>query len=800
MHLASPTEPVDPFQQGTPLPRLITTASGVIAGLVVLLPPLIFGYLGWDHVEKQIHSELRIHTIFINKFISQNPEIWSAQGIRLRGILEDIHAPHTSVHVLHLGKQGELMMASELVEPLPWPHWTLQEDLFDYGELVGKIEITRSIRELWLGFIIIIITSSILGFAIFFPVRTLSIRIVRQAMTALEQARQAAEEANTAKSRFLANMSHELRTPLNAVIGLTDLALQTELHPNTRDYLCKVVDASHSLLRLINDILDLSKMDAGKLEMESIPFALGEVMERLSTLFTGQIGEKSVVLNLPRTPEWSCVLVGDPLRLEQVLSNLLSNAIKFTQTGAIGVGVRILEENPTVSLEFQVQDTGMGMTEEQIAKLFQPFVQADGSMTRRFGGTGLGLAICQRLVERMGGTIWVTSTPEIGSCFFFTIRMPRRHDLEQQPSSTIPARQKSVAITPTEVRGKIGGARVLLVEDNAINRQVACEVLRGVGLIVDVAEDGLQGVRKVLESPFDLVLMDLQMPVMDGLEAARRIRAHPVRNDVPIVAMTAHAMLEERERCLAVGMNDHVAKPIDKRELYRALLHWIAWRNPAESAGASLSIPADSGLVTEEMVAIPGIDALAALERMDGNHELLHHLMIRFRRDYLDAMPHLKTLLTTAQWKAAGEWVHTIKGVAGNIGAEGVFMTARELEKLLRTKDHTHLPEVLERFDLELQQVLRGIGAWSAATVMVSNADAVSMKPEQMLGQVRELAELIQNQDFIALKGWERLRPVLDPILPTKSIEAVSSALDRFDFVTARTALMDLESALRSDS
>jgi len=382
----------------------------------------------------------------------------------------------------------------------------------------------------------------------------------KQTEQRLQEAKAAAETAARFKSEFLANMSHEIRTPMNAILGLTQILEREPLTPDQRDMLGKIGDAGHGLLHIINDILDFSKIEAGQLTVERLPFDLPPVLSLLETLLTGSAEDKGLRLRIEPPTGLTGAVLGDPLRLKQILLNLVSNAIKFTDRGAVTVRVLPLALTETaVRLRFEVSDTGIGIGPEALAKLFQPFTQADASTTRRFGGTGLGLSICKRLVELMGGTIGATSAPGAGSTFWFELPCERAAS-----AAVVAGAPAAASAAPAATGPRLPGLRVLAVDDNRINLFMLERALKLEGAHVHLAADGQQALQTLAADPrgFDCVLMDVQMPVMDGLTATRRIREQPALENLPVIALTAGVMAEERERALAAGVDDFLAKPL----------------------------------------------------------------------------------------------------------------------------------------------------------------------------------------------------------------------------------------------
>ena len=644
----------------------------------------------------------------------------------------------------------------------------------------------------------------------------------KQLLKSLEETLQAAEVASRVKNDFLATMSHEIRTPMNAVLGLTDLALQTEISPGTRDYLTKILASSHALLRVINDILDFSKVEAGKLKLESLRFRLGDVFETLESLFRNQAEEKGITLLLEPSPECPATLFGDALRLEQILTNLISNALKFTKVGAVDCRVRVIKPLPKrladpILFEFSVQDTGIGLTQEQIAQLFNPFVQADSSTTRNYGGTGLGLSICKRLVEGMGGHIGVESVPNQGSVFRFSLafqqqmpqaqtasassgREPDPEDpasdmlatFEQDTSKRYHARQQT--IDHTKITKKIGGARVLLVEDTPINQQVAQEMLANVGIHVDTANHGAEAVEKVGESPYDLILMDIQMPIMDGYAATQAIRSNPLFESLPIVAMTAHALFDDRKHCLAAGMDDYVSKPIDRGHFYTVLMRWITTRNasPVDNAPLTTQTPED----TEDFVmpeTMPGIDVANGLRRMGGNHRFFRSLLLEFERDFAQTSEKIRHFLTGRRQDdlaSAQQLAHAIRGMAGNLAARELRDHSLHLEQGIKDDRHAEWPVLLDNFESAFKQVMASIQTLPREE---HKAEDTACAPEEtaildratVTPLLRELATFIQERNTEALAHINTMQPLLQGVGVTHDVQQLTLSIEQFDFDAA---------------
>nr|CRH05132.1 putative Histidine kinase with a DUF3365 domain, HAMP domain, two PAS domains, HisKA domain, HATPase c domain, Response regulator receiver domains and Hpt domain [Candidatus Magnetococcus massalia] len=774
----------------------------------------------------------------------------------------------------------------------------------------------------------------------------------KQLLKSLKNMLHEAESATRMKSEFLANMSHEIRTPMNAVIGLTDLAMAHSRDPRVRDYLVKIASSSQTLLRIINDILDFSKIEAGKLELEESHFYLRDTFDHVADMFRLRTREKGVELVLGYGTPCHLQLRGDALRLEQILINLIGNAFKFTETGMIDVQVQErARQEDQISLQFSIHDTGIGMNEKAVERLFNPFEQADSSTTRRYGGTGLGLTICRRLVEMMNGGIWVESEPGQGSTFHFTLQMKlpensqqdllsvpdemtrlkvlvvdqkplsrqtleemlehltfsvtpvaedreaerlllesmetsapyqlliyNQHTVEQNSAQglrnlinscsghrthhtpkallltncvdesslldgplggrafsylSMPVnysllfdtimelfeqemtkiyRPTYEAVDLHSVRQQLAGGRILLAEDNLINQQVAVEILEAAALTVDVAENGQQAVHMVEDGDYDLVLMDIQMPLMDGYEATKQIRLKSRFHDLPIIAMTAHAMQSAKDKSLTHGMNDHINKPVCKKGLYDALTLWIQTpKNPLELEELPPPPQFDISERSPLPTSLPGIHIAAALERLNGNEQLFFSLLRDYKRDFSDVVSKIQTAIDGRREDdkvTAERLAHSVKGIAANLEAYRLYEAAYALEQAFSNGEEDRWEAYLESFSSTHQEVMEAIASISSPTPATlasdhnkpaasSHAERAEIDQEKLTPVLDEMRQLITDHNLRSQQLLDPMQQLLRDTPHLATVLKLEGELDQFDFTTALQTMERLITAIQ---
>ncbi len=575
------------------------------------------------------------------------------------------------------------------------------------------------------------------------------------------------------KSNFLANMSHEMRTPMNAILGLTRLGLKTELDEQQRDYFSKVEQSAEGLQGIIDSILDFSKLQDGQLECESQPFSVSSSIEGVAQLWGESVEQAGLAFTVEFDPAIPEFVEGDGKRLKQVLGIFVSNAVKFTEHGEVRLGATLLEtDTDPARIRFYVADTGAGIAEAQREQLFEAFSQADNTMTRQHGGTGIGLSIAQQLVELMGGRIQIESAPGKGSTFSFELSLPLSApaDLKEQASDELD-------LSP------IRGARVLLVDDSALNLQVAGELLRQARLFVDTAQDGREAVAKVNTASYDCVLMDVQMPVMDGYTATEQIRSRPHLKHLPILAMTANAMPQDRARGAEAGMNAYIPKPIDPEALYRSLLQWIepGERDFDDSSFASPEPPPQDQAELPD--SLPGINVAEGLVRVGGNATLYLELLRDLCQDYADAGERLEAMVKAGGEDEARQLAHKLRGIANNLGLNDVGSAAEAIELPIKSGDTVPveaIPNLVSALTvaLESQAML--------APLLANTSEAVDLDQDQRAALLAELLQAVADNNPEALELADTLLAGIgEDAAGAAELAAAREALDMYDFAGA---------------
>jgi len=731
-------------------------------------------------------------------------------------------------------------------------------------------------------------------------------------------------EASEHKSSFLSNMSHEIRTPLNAIVGFTDLTLKTKLTPQQSNYLNKIKVSSSILLGIIGDILDISKLEADKVKLETSHFKVEEILANVTNQISTLCQEKGLELIISIAEDVPISLIGDSLRLGQVLTNLTGNAVKFTDVGEISIKVKLLKKDRTNALlQFSVSDTGIGLTKEQIDNLFQPFYQVETSTTRMYGGTGLGLAISRKLVSLMDGDIWVESDKDKGSTFFFTGRFKIKGEkrfsdyknifdkwdmkvlvvddsLESKESirdiltsisfnvTTCSSGQKAVNIikkaidttqydlvimdwempdmdgieaarrikqlnflenspaiimlttydnpqmqaeikkigldalilkpvTPSlllnsimQVFGKKGfelsstilsdsfktdyedqlqGIKVLLVEDNEINQEVAQEILQGVGMVVTIANNGKVATEMISNNKYDIVLMDVHMPVMNGYDATRVIRSDPSFKDLPIIAITANALKGEKEKCIQAGMNDYIAKPIDIALLYQMIQHWLTFDHKAKQNDESTSeisklLSISEDLIEKDitMMKLEGIDIKSAVDRLGGNQKLYRKLLIKFHKNHQDDMKMIRLALDKGNLELAKSIIHTLKGTAGNIGANKVYAATTAFEDLSEDAQLNDIEPLLKKLERAIEQVFASIMLLSKDSENVINIETEQVDIGQLKHSLQSLTKLLNDNDLDASEFLEDIISKYDKTSFSNKLTQIKELVEQYDY------------------
>jgi two-component system sensor histidine kinase/response regulator len=593
-------------------------------------------------------------------------------------------------------------------------------------------------------------------------------------------------------------MGHELRTPLNAIIGYSEMLIEEARDLEQEDFipdLEKINRAGTELLGLINDTLDYARIEAGKVQIEQADFQLDEVMEKLTSVLSPKIDAKGGDLSLDIGPDLPKALTGDPLRLSQVLINLCNTAITVGETGVQIVVAAELDDQSAeeVVLHFLVRNAAIDVSAEQQGSFFQAFGQADGATTRKYGGTGLGITLARRLTEMMGGEIWVQTGPGKYSTFHFTARLGRQQGETARQETMVEGRLQNRDNVQESI-ARLRGARILVVEDNEINQDLAVGLLASNGLSAEIANNGQEALAMLDTGAFDGVLMDCHMPVMDGYTATRKIRQQKRYENLPVIAMTANTVEEERTEVLAAGMNDHIAKPINVNAMLQTMARWIAAAIPAAGAEQPQVIDDDASTLPEQLA---GIDIAAGLERAQGNSKLYLKLLTKFRDSQRDFATQFQQAQQATDAESALRCAHTLKGVAGNIGAKGVEGPAEALEQACKLgKSEIEINSLLEAVTKRLTPVIDGLSLLEQPANTRDTHRMLDLAAVQPV--LSTLRGLLEEDDADAVQVLEELSSLLGGTPHAEDLAVVAAHVDEFDFEAAVAALGKLENALSS--